>query len=103
MAFLGFDEGEWSLLGGHARPGCDVHENTTGTVGEASAALGRLTQYLTGAKADTWYLLVAEDFHLEASGPACKEALLSFSVLRATCGVPLSWNKTADGDTVFWV
>ena len=46
---------------------------------------------------------MADDFHLEASGPEYRAALISFFVLCATAGVPLSWEKTAGGDKVTWV
>ena len=48
----------------------------------------------------TWHLLVADDFHLDASGPEYRAALLLFFVLCDTCRVPLSWAKTSGGDTV---
>ena len=48
-------------------------------------------------------MLVADDFLLEASGPCCREALVVFFLLCSSCKVPLSWNKTAGGDTVTWV
>ena len=92
--------------------GGDVFINKVGTFGVASAsyywsraasALGRLTQYITGRTANTWHQLVADDFHLEASGPEYRAALISFFVLCATAGVPLSWEKTAGGDKVTWV
>ena len=65
----------------------------------AASALGQLTQYVTGRTAKTWHQLVADDFHLEASGPEYRAALISFFVLCATVGV-LSWEKTAGGDKV---
>ena len=86
--------------------------NTVGSFGVASAsyhwsrvgsALGRLTQYLAGDTAQTWHLLVADDFHLDAGRGGYREALLSFFVLCALSGVPLSWSKTTGGDTVAWV
>ena len=86
--------------------------NTVGTFGVASAsyywsrvagALGRLSQYLAGDRVSTWHMLVADDFHLEAGGPSYRPALIVFFALCAACGVPLSWNKTAGGDTVAWV
>ena len=40
-------------------------------------------------------MLVADDFHLEASGSSYLEGLLAFFVLCATGGVALSRNKTA--------
>ena len=39
------------------------------TAGRAShRLLGRLTQYVIGARATSWHLLVADDFHLDAGG-----------------------------------
>ena len=65
--------------------------------------MGRLTHYLSGDTAQSWHLLVADDFHLDAGGGCYREALLSFFILCALSGVPLSWSKTAGGDTVAWV
>ena len=48
-------------------------------------------------------MLVADDCRLEASGAGYREALITFLLVCATCRVPLSWNKTAGGDTVVWV
>ena len=45
----------------------------------------------------------ADDYHLEAGGEHCRFALFAFFLLCNTCGVPLSWNKTAGGETVVWV
>ena len=53
--------------------------------------------------AQTWHMLVADDFLLEAGGPEYRSALMAFFVLCAVSGAPLSWNKTAGGDTVSWV
>ena len=101
---------DWHLLGCQIEVGVCI--NKVGTFGVASAsycwsrtatAIGRLTQYITGRRATTWHQLVADDFHLEASGPDYRAALVSFFVLCSTAGVPLSWGKTAGGDTVTWV
>ena len=90
---------DWHLLGCQIEAGGDVYINKVGTFGVASAsyywsraasALGRLTQYITGRTANTWHQLGADDFHLEASGPEYRAALISFFVLCATAGVPLS-------------
>ena len=103
---------DWHLFGCQVEVGGDVYINKVGTFGVASAsyywsraasALGRLTQYITGRTANTWHQLVADDFHLEASGPEYRAALISFFVLCAKAGVPLSWEKTAGGDKVTWV
>ena len=103
---------DWHLLGCQVTPGSSVYINKVGTFGKSSAsyywsrvagALGRLSQYLIGGKAKTWHLLVADDFHLDASGPEYRSALLMFFVLCDTCRVPLSWAKTSGGDTVAWV
>ena len=100
---------DWHLQGCQVEVGGDVYINKVGTFGVASAsfywsraasALGRLTQYITGRTANTWLQLVADDFHLEVSGPEYRAALISFFVLCATAGVPLSWEKTAGGDKV---
>ena len=92
--------------------GADVYINTVGTFGVASAsyywsrvssALGRLSQYLAGDGAYTWRVVVADDYHLEAGGEHCRSALFAFFLFCCTCGVPLSWNKTASGETVVWI
>ena len=48
-------------------------------------------------------MVVADDYHLEAGGPACRSALMVFFVLCAVSGVPLAWHKTLGGDVVSWV
>ena len=97
---------DWHLLGSQIEVGGDVYINKVGTFGVASAsyywsraasALGRLTQHITGRTANTWHQLVADDFHLEASGIEYRAALVYFFVLCSTAGVPLSWGKTAGG------
>ena len=106
------DERDWHLLGCQVAEGQEVYVNTVGTFGVASAsyhwsrvasAIGRLSQYLAGDTAQTWHMLVADDFLLEAGGPEYRSALMAFFVLCAVSGAPLSWNKTAGGDTVSWV
>ena len=103
---------DWHLLGCQVTPGSDVYINKVGTFGISSASyywsrvassLGRLSQYLVGSSANTWHLLVADDFHLDASGKDYRTALICFFVLCASCRVPLSWNKTAGGDTIAWI
>ena len=44
-----------------------------------------------------------DDYQLEAGGEHDRFALFAFFLLCCTCGVPLSWNKTASGETVVWV
>ena len=81
-----------------------MYINQVGTFGGASAsyywsrAAGRLTQYLTRRSANTWHQLVADDFHLKASGTQYRAALISSFVLCSTAGVSFSWGKTAGGD-----
>ena len=48
-------------------------------------------------------MVVADDCHLEAGGPAYRSALMVFFVLCAVSGVPLAWLKTSGGDVVSWV
>ena len=102
----------WHLLGCQVESGGAVYVHTVGTFGVASAsyywsrvagAIGRVTQYCSRSKADTWHVLVADDFHLEAGGPECRPALLAFFVVCVIAGVPLCWPKTAGGDVVSWV
>ena len=92
----------WHLLGCQAQPVADVHVNTAASHhwSRAASALGRLSQYLVPATAHTWHMLVADDYHLEAGGTGYQRALVVFLVVCAACGVPLSWNKTAAGDSV---
>ena len=106
------DARDWHYLGCQVTPESDVYVHTVGTFGVASAsyfwsrvatAVGRLSQYLAGHEAHTWHLLVADDYHLDAGGRAYRAALVVFFVLCAVAGVPLSWHKTAGGDTVSWI
>ena len=106
------DPRDWHMLGCQVEPGGAVYVHTVGTFGVASAsyywsrvagAIDRVTQYCSGSKADTWHVLVADDFHLEAGGPEYRPVLLAFFVVCVIAGVPLSWPKTAGGDVVSWV
>ena len=106
------DPRDWHLLGCQLERGGDVFINTVGTFGISSAsyywsrvagAIGRLTQYLAASSADTWHMVVADDYQLDAGGAQYRLALLTFFVLCSTVGVPLSWHKTSGGDTVVWV
>ena len=99
---------DWHLLGCQVLTGGDVYINTVGTIGVAAASffwsrvsgsLGRLTQFLAGFRARTWHMVVAHDYHLESGGQGYRTALVAFFVLCSTVGVPLSWAKTAGGDT----
>ena len=101
---VSIDPCDWHLLGCQVIPGSSVYINKVGTFGISSAgyywsrvaaALGRISQYLAGSRANTWHLLVADDFQLDASGPEYRAAPLYFFVLCETCRVPLSWSKTA--------
>ena len=112
VAEVPIDPVDWHYLGAQICPGDVVYINTVGTFGISSASyywsrvgssLGRLSQYISAHTAHTWHHLVADDFHLEAAGAGYREALLIFFVLCHTAGVPLSWSKTAGGDTVIWV
>ena len=103
-------ERDWHLLRCGVVDNGPVYINTVGTFGVASASyywsrvassIGRLTQYLAGNRAESWHLLVADDFHLESAGESYRSALLVFFVLCAVSGVPLAWSKTAGGDN--WV
>ena len=86
--------------------------NTVGTYGIASASyfwsrvaasIGRITQYIPGQSATTWHQLAAGDFHLAAGTGHYRAALITFFVLCATAGIPLSWGKTSGGGVVTWV
>ena len=68
-----------------------------------SGAIGRLAQFLSGHTSATWHMLVADDFHLEAGTQDYRFTLISFFIICAVAGVPLSWPKTAGGDAVIWV
>ena len=63
--------------------------NTVGTFGVASASycwsrvapsIGRLTQYLSGARAESWHMLVANDFQMETAGESYRPALIVFFI-----------------------
>ena len=103
---------DWHLLGCQERGGFSVYVNSVVTFGVASvsycwsrtaAALGRLSQYFGGNAARTWHIVVADDYHSEAGGPAYRSALMVFFVLCAASGVPLACHKTSGGDVVSWV
>ena len=103
---------DWHLLGCQVVPGADVFIHTVGTFGVSSASyywsrvagsIGRLAQYLVGKLSTSWHMLVADDFKLECGGPRYGMGLIIFFVLCSTCGVPLSWSKTAGGDSLVWV
>ena len=109
---VSIDPQDWHFLGTQIYPGGLVYVNKVGTFGIASAsywwsrvaeAIGRITQYIAGHTAQTWHLLVADDYMLDASGPAYREAIISFFTLCSLVGVLLSWPKTCGGDTVSWV
>ena len=103
----------WHLLGCQLERGAEVFITTIGTFGVTSAsyywsrvssAIGRLGQYLASDQAETWHMVVADDYHLEAGGSHGPLALILFFILCSTVGVPLSWHKkTGGGDTVVWV
>ena len=90
------------MLGCQVEPGGAVYVHTVGTFGVASASY-YWSRVASGCKADTWHVLVADDFHLEAGGPKYRPALLAFFVVCVIAGIPLSWPKTAGGDVVSWV
>ena len=103
---------DWHLLECQVISGGEVFINTVGTFGIASAsyywsrvagAVGRLAQYLIGSAATTWHMSVADDYLLECGGAAYRRGLLTFFVLCAVLGVPLSWHKTSCGDVLVWV
>ena len=58
---------------------------------------------MSGKSAATWHMLVADDFLLEAGESDYRFAILSFFILAAVLGVPLSWHKTLGGDVLVWV
>ena len=106
------DPRDWHYLGAQVHPGGWVYVNKVGTFGVASAsywwsrvagAIGRIAQYVPAHSAHTWHLLVADDYQLDSSGPAYREAIISFFVVCSLVGVPLSWSKTAGGDVISWV
>ena len=67
-----------------------------------AASIGRITQYIPGRLATMWHQLVADDFHLEAGRGHFRAALITFFVLCATAGIPLSLGKTSGSDVVTW-
>ena len=66
---------------------------------ESLGRLGRLTQYLAADRAETWHMVVADDYHPEAGGTHCRLAPM-FLILCSTVGAPLFWHKTSGGGTV---
>ena len=103
---------DWHFLGCQITKGSTVYVNTVDTFGITSAsyywnrvgaAVGRISQYVGGKSAATWHTLAADDYHLEAGGEQYRFALISFVIVCALTGVPLSWNKTSGGETVTWV
>ena len=103
---------DWHLLGCQVVTGADVFIHTVGTFGVSSASyywsrvpgsIGRLAQYLVGKLLTSWHTPVADDFMLECGGPRYRMGLIIFFVLCSTCGAPLSWGKTAGGDSLVWV
>ena len=86
--------------------------NTVGTFGITSASyywnrvgatVGRISQYVVGKSATVWHMLVADDYHLEAGGEQYRFAPITFFIVCAVAGVPLSRNKTSGGESVTWV
>ena len=84
---------DWHLLGCQVTPGADVYVNTVGTFGVSSAsyywgrvasAIGRLAQYIAGDTAQTWHMLVADDYHLEAGGQSIDTTL--YKAAWESCG-----------------
>ena len=71
---------DWHFLAAQVHPGGWVY-----------VAIGRIAQYIPGHSAQTWHLLVADDYMLDASGPAYREAIISFFTLCSLVGAPLSW------------
>ena len=105
-------EKDWYFLGGQIQQGSSVHVNKVGTFGVVSAscywsrvssAFGRLAQYLVEHTANAWHVLVADNFHIEASGLGYREAFFNFFPVCAICKVPLSWRQATTIDTVVWV
>ena len=90
------DPRDWHLHGCQLDHGADVFINTVGTFCIASSsycwsrvasAMGRLTKYLADHRAETWHMVVADDYHLEAGGAHYRLALLMFFVFCSTVGV----------------
>ena len=106
------DPRDWHLLGCQLECGADVFINTAGTLGITSAsyywsrvasALGWLTQCLASDRAETWHMIVADDFHLGAGRMHYRLALMMFFIVCSVVGAPFSWHKTRGGDSVVWV
>ena len=90
--------------------GAEIFINTVGTVGVASesyywsrvaAAIGRLSLYLVGDRAQTWHMLVADDYHLEAGGEF--SSLRVFHPLRDGWRATFPGKRQLGGDLVSWV
>ena len=107
------DPQDWHFLGAQIRPGGWENVNKVWTLGIASAsywwsrvacAIGRIAQYILGHSAQTWHLLVADDYMLDASGPAYREAISSFfTLVLRSLAHRYRRPKTAGGDTISWV
>ena len=103
------DPRDWHYLGCQITAGADVHVHTVGTFGIASGsyywsrvsmAVGRLAQYLAGHRVQTWHLLVADDYHLDAGGQAYRQELIVFFVLCAAVGTPSMAQNSKWGHSV---
>ena len=82
---ISIDPRDWHLLRCLLECGAVVFMNTVGTFGITSAsycwsrvasAIGRLTQYLVSDRAETWHMVVADDYHLEAGRTHFRLALM---------------------------
>ena len=102
------------MLGCQVRLREAVYVHTVGTFGVASVLLpaagrrgrsGASRSTVPETKADTWHVLVADDFHLKTGNPDYRPPRSSPSSLFVSSpGVPLSLDrKTAAGDVVTWV
>ena len=73
------DPQDWHLLGCRVEIGGTVFVNTVGTFGIASASYYwsrvAFSQEVAGDRAESWHMIVADDYHLETSGQDHRTAL----------------------------
>ena len=87
---------DWRLVGCRVRLATFAHTNTVGTFGISSASyywsrigsrIGRLVQYVAGTSATTWFMLVADDHHIETCGISNRPGLIAFFAVCSLLGV----------------
>ena len=81
------DHRDWDFLCCRDTPSSWIHvQRWRRSAPLRRAPIGRLSQYLVGSRANTWHLLVTDDFSLMPVTHEYRNALLSFFVLEQDCG-----------------